>query len=858
MDQRLQDVLKGKEDHYILPFYWQYGGHTHLIPQQIQEIYDSGIRAFCVESKNHPDFIGPGWWQDMDLILSEAEKRGMQVWILDDDRFPTGHTAGRISQKYPALRQWMLVEKHIDVVGPAADIQILLQKQTNEHILIGVYAYPRNADEEESCAYEGIDLIKYVQDDRLTWSVPDGVWRVFCYYRSRNGSLADYIDTINAESVRVLIDTVYESHWARYSRYFGNTLVGFFSDEPFLGGKKCGQSRFDFGFYEARIGTPALALPWSDAVYNGMKSRLGFDPLLHCNLLWYEDGEKGDRQAEIRFAYMDTVTALYSECFNKQLADWCHAHGVQYIGHIIEDNNSHCHMSHSPGHYFRSMRWQDMSGVDVVFQHVLNGMSDHLHTSATATNVANGPFFHYVLAKLGASLAHLTPEMQGKALCELFGAYGWGEDSIKMKYLVDHLLVRGINHFVPHAISPRYPNPDFPPHFGKTGNPSYEAFGALMRYTNRAAHLLSGGVHQANAAILYHAYGEWSSRLYHASTMDKIAQRLYDAHIDYDIVSMDMLAQSATVQNGKLCIGEECFDCLVVPYADHIPSVLSVLLGKLQEQGLAVWFTDQAPDHLPFTGVTVPLDELVLKMRTQGMTEVEVLGDFPKLRIYHCRRGETNVFMFFNEDFSKPVKTAVRLPCKGEYAKLELLNELYVSGVCEDGDLPLELMPNQSQIVIFGDRAGLCEELPCIGAKVLTPSYTIALADCENLSQFETVGCFDHFFNVNAPDFKPDFSGKMRYTFSFTHETVDGRVDLDLGKVGQNAELWINGHYCGIRISAPYSFDVTNALQSGENAVTVVVSKTPAQKTRDYYSHFLQLSPSGLLGDMCLRYYHNH
>ena len=29
----LSDVLKRKEDNYLLPFYWQHGDHTEMIPE---------------------------------------------------------------------------------------------------------------------------------------------------------------------------------------------------------------------------------------------------------------------------------------------------------------------------------------------------------------------------------------------------------------------------------------------------------------------------------------------------------------------------------------------------------------------------------------------------------------------------------------------------------------------------------------------------------------------------------------------------------------------------------------------------------------------------------------------------------
>jgi len=125
MDRRLYDILNGREENYLFPFYWQRGDHTEKIPEQIQRIYDSGCRAFCVESRPHPDFVGESWWRDMDIILAEAEKRGMKVWLLDDDKFPTGHAAGMIAKKHPELRQWELIERHVDVVGPASDVSII-------------------------------------------------------------------------------------------------------------------------------------------------------------------------------------------------------------------------------------------------------------------------------------------------------------------------------------------------------------------------------------------------------------------------------------------------------------------------------------------------------------------------------------------------------------------------------------------------------------------------------------------------------------------------------------------------------------------------------------------------------------
>lgn len=56
----------------------------------MEKIFNCGIRAVCLESRPHPDFVGEGWWKDLDIIMEEARNRQMRVWVLDDSHFPTG------------------------------------------------------------------------------------------------------------------------------------------------------------------------------------------------------------------------------------------------------------------------------------------------------------------------------------------------------------------------------------------------------------------------------------------------------------------------------------------------------------------------------------------------------------------------------------------------------------------------------------------------------------------------------------------------------------------------------------------------------------------------------------------------
>lgn len=96
MHQKIEKLLQNQEENYIFPFFWLHGEEEAVLRDYMKAIYESNIRAVCVESRPHPDFCGPGWWKDMDIILDEAHKRNMKVWILDDSHFPTGYANGAV------------------------------------------------------------------------------------------------------------------------------------------------------------------------------------------------------------------------------------------------------------------------------------------------------------------------------------------------------------------------------------------------------------------------------------------------------------------------------------------------------------------------------------------------------------------------------------------------------------------------------------------------------------------------------------------------------------------------------------------------------------------------------------------
>lgn len=850
MYQKLRDVLQGNERNFMLPFYWQHGDHYETIPQEIDRIFRSGCRAFCVESRPHKDFVGETWWRDMDLILSEARKRDMKVWILDDDHFPTGHAAGHIEKYYPEKRRWDIGERHVDVLGPV-NKSLLIARQDEENQLLGAYAYKRTGAGEAVDGLSVIDLCTKIGDKFLELTLPEGLWRVSLLYRTRSGKHnPNYIDLLSGESVKVLIDAVYEPHYAHYKEYFGNTIAGFFSDEPQLSNSWFSEHASDPGIYENRLGLFGMAYPWHPDVFPIMEKSLGFDPKPYMPAIWHDIGEM---TPQIRYAYMDAVTRLYRRNFTRQLARWCDDHGVEYIGHVIEDMGTHARTGCGTGHYFRALEDQHMSGIDIVLHQLMPGMSDYIHTCSTHGNNADPGFFDYILCKLAPSLARISKHMKGRAMCEVFGAYGWAETGGDMKWLLDHLLVRGVNHFVPHAFSPQFPDPDCPPHFGADDkDPQYEAFSHLMNYGNKIATLLYGGSPVCDAALLYTAESEWMSPADRVDRMHQPARILYDNNIDFDILPMDVLSQdpestlyTAEVSQKVLTVGPNHYKVLVIPPVEHVPQWVLDRLTQLQNQGA----------NILWLGKDLSPEELLPRLRSLIEPDISVSGTREFLRSCHYSDRENDVYMFVNESLSVQADCHVHLKGIGTRSglMLDLLNDEVCIIKAKDGKIALSLTPNQSCLVIFGDTDCDCFPQKRNWTRKAEAAFTfrIDIASHENMVEFQPYAAEAQSGNlpcVTSLDRQPSFSGKIRYTASFTGDNLahQTQLGLDLGKVGDSARIILNGEDLGMRITTPYRFDLTGKVREGENTIVIETANTLANAVQDYFSGYMAIHPAGL------------
>jgi hypothetical protein len=841
MNKTIRRLLNGETDNHILPFFWQHGEDETTLRDYMRAIHQANCGAVCIESRPHPDFCGPKWWADMDVILDEARRRGMKVWILDDAHFPTGFANGAVLKAPDELCRQNIFCNTMELPQSAGAHRIDLkenglldapkQKLSPAEAKYYMQRGPARVFEDDRilsisacCEATGevCDLTARVQDGRLQWEKPSGIWVLRVCVLSRNtGYHRDYINMLDKASCKLLLDAVYEPHWQHYKNDFGTTIAGFFSDEPELGN----------GFLYAQenlLGTQQ-DLPWSAEVEEQLPIALGPDWTLKLPLLWQQGGK--EETTQVRFTYMDVLTKLVRDDFSYQIGNWCRRHGVQYIGHVIEDNGQHCRTGSSLGHYFRSLEGQDMAGIDDIGGQVMPQGEDGPDLNQYH-RPRSGEFYHYGLAKLAQSAAAIEPAKKGRAMCEIFGNYGWAEGVHLEKYLADHFLVRGINYFVPHAFSPKaFPDPDCPPHFYAHGhNPQYRHFGELMKYMNRVATLTSEGRHDVPVAILYHGESEWADS--GAMPFEKPLRRLYDAQIDCHVIPGDVFANPEFYHaelGHNLKVNGQKYEVFVVPGSDYLPEYTVRGLAALHDAGMPVLFTEKRPATLPAGLADCPvvsLKQLAGTVRGLGVAAPELSPADDRVRILHIE-GESSVYMLVNEA-DKNYTGLITLPTVGAcFAynawdnRLECLDAVPCAGGTR---LTVVLEPLKSLFVVFGEAEGkLSAPVQECGVEVPVTGWTRTVcegAEYPHFGELKSVSLPD-----NLAEEQPEFSGSIRYTAKFSVEGTEN-LSLVISDAAEGVEVFVNGQSAGLQIAPPYRYDISALARPGENEVAIEVATT--------------------------------
>lgn len=514
-------------------------------------------------------------------VIEEAGRLGIDVWLYDEDPYPSGIAGGQIITDYPEYRAQILKYETQSIdPGNFVIMDIPMEK------IVGAYAIHREngkiVEIRNIRSYMGLLRTEWEMEHkyntyypttytkanpqnradtfkpfyRLEWQADDREWDIAVFYAVYCGEYwlyPSYTDMLNPDAIKTFINLTYEPYKARFGKYFGNIVKGFFIDEP------------------KYLSEP---LPWTDKLPQLLEDRTGYrlEEILIALVFDFKGAEK------IRRVFWDVVQDRFLESFPKQIMEWCEKNGLELIGHCSPEEEPVDQVRYT-GSITNFMRTMSIPGTDLITYQVGGEKFPILPM---------GPIH-------AASAARQWRE--GHALCETFGVSEWRLKYSDMIWMINWLYSFGIDIFVFHAFmysADGYRKMDAgPSEFYQ--NPQWEYFEILAKYIERVTIYMGTINRKVDTAVLY-PFDSWEIlfNIHHQKALQcrdefcMVMNALIRSHCQFDFAD-NRDFEGAEIRNGRLIIGHQNYSSLVIPPLYYLSSKTKRKIEECSRAGIKIY-----------------------------------------------------------------------------------------------------------------------------------------------------------------------------------------------------------------------------------------------------------------------------
>ena len=194
-----------------MPFwFWNDTLTEDEISRQIQAFHEKGVDGFVIHPRlgldPHIPYMGEEWLSFVRYAISLARKLDMKVMLYDEAMYPSGSCCGQVVAENPAYRAMGLKMTHTPTLSE--DERLIAKTQWKGQTVYLIMTPTRGT----------IRGPYYGQDDGEPGAPPAA-------------------DLLNPAAVATFIRLTHQKYYDALSEYFGNTVIGIFTDEPSLAGR---------------------------------------------------------------------------------------------------------------------------------------------------------------------------------------------------------------------------------------------------------------------------------------------------------------------------------------------------------------------------------------------------------------------------------------------------------------------------------------------------------------------------------------------------------------------------------------------------------------------------------------------
>ncbi|WP_239615479.1 glycosyl hydrolase [Cohnella mopanensis] len=606
MTDRIYELFLQPPNEYRGKPFWSWNGKLEKeeLLRQIHVFHQMGLGGFFIHSRTGlvTEYLGEEWFEFVEACTEEAERLGMEVWIYDEDRWPSGTAGGMVTEE-PRFRL-----KFIELrVVPAAEFD---WPESDDYI--AVYA----------CRLEGVAYYDAVQLMRGELSIAGTSVLVFAIVEMNKDSFYNgytYVDTMNRDATDRYLEITHDRYKERVGKHFGRTIKGVFTDEPHRGALMDG-----FGITNERR---LWSAPWTYTLFEDFERAFGYDLRSRLPELFLKP--EGRLVSQVKWHYVELTQRLFIQNYLKPMQDWTRENGLRLTGHMLHEDTLTAQTAYL-GSAMRFYEYQDDPGVDVLREGNRN---------------------YWLVKQLSSAARQLG---QKWLLSELYGCTGWQMTFESHKAVGDWQTLFGINvrnHHLSWYTMEGESKRDYPASISYQ-SAWWDDYEFVETYFSRFGLALSQGERKCDVLVLNpvesvwcQVYPGWSIDM---KTQSADVQKLEDqyrdtfhwlsgAQIDFDYADEEMLGRLHAIEDAVkgdplFWVGQAAYRVVLVAGMITIRESTVAALEKFAAAGGKIIFAGEVPQYVD----ALPSDRCV-RLAEQA---VSVPFDGPGI-VDACRAGQS-------------------------------------------------------------------------------------------------------------------------------------------------------------------------------------------------------------------------
>ncbi len=514
----------------------------------MRDLAGQGVRQIIV----HPrpglmtPYLSDDWFRMWKAALKEAERLDMNVWIYDENSYPSGFAGGLVPDAMPESQ------------GRGLQLREEDSAPTWSENTIAVFQVGEKGYEDVTGKVRG------------GATLPEGRYLRASVLRAKPAPWyggRTYVDLLYPGVTEKFLSITLDAYRRELGGFFGNRIPGVFTDEPQL--------------------RPAGGLPWTDDLDAVFEKRWGYKLAEHLPALALPVGD----WKKVRHDYYQVLLDQFIERWAKPYYDYCERNRLEFTGHYWEHEWPNC--TSVPDNMAMSA-WQQRPGIDIL----MNQYHEDVH--AQFGNVRAVREIASVANQLGRT----------RTLCEIYGAGGWDLRFEDMKRIGDWNCVLGINTMNEHLSYTTIRGArkrDHPQSFSYH-EPWWEAYHVMESYFTRLQLAVASGrqvndvlvLEPTTAAWLYNSAGKTAPELTAiGDSFQRLLNDLERNQVEYDIGCEDIMARNGSVEAGTMRVGKARYRTVVLPpLTENLNATTVSLLEKFVAGGGAILACGPAPGRV--------------------------------------------------------------------------------------------------------------------------------------------------------------------------------------------------------------------------------------------------------------------